>query len=135
MIVRVSPTGQIDPHPYARGFTAPTGMAFAPDGFGKYAADLFIADAGDYQIPAPMTQALKHNGIIYRVSSDGSPHQVAIGFINPIGVTFVDMHTLWITDINGDFIAGKRELPDGFVVKSDRTQLDGGKTAWAAAPP
>jgi len=114
-IVRVSPTGQIDPHPYARGFTAPTGMAFAPNGFGKYAGDLFVADAGDYQIPVPMTQALKHDGIIYRVSSDGSLHKVAIGFINPIGVTFVDSHTLWITDINGDFIAGKRELPDGFI--------------------
>ena len=67
------------------------------------------------QIPVPMTQALKHDGIIYRVSSDGSLHKVATGFINPIGVTFVDSHTLWITDINGDFIAGKRELPDGFI--------------------
>jgi hypothetical protein len=27
---------------------------------------------------------------------------------------------LWVTDINGDFIAGKRELPDGFVVKIQR---------------
>jgi hypothetical protein len=50
------------------------------------------------------------------VPSDGSLHKVATGFINPIGVTFVDSHTLWITDINGDFIAGKRELPDGFIV-------------------
>jgi hypothetical protein len=116
IIVRVSPTGQIDSHPFARGFTAPTGMAFAPNGFGKYANDLFVADAGDYQIPVPMTQALKHDGIIYRVPSDGSLHKVATGFINPIGVTFVDSHTLWITDINGDFIAGKRELPDGFIV-------------------
>jgi hypothetical protein len=22
---------------------------------------------------------------------------------------------LWVSDINGDFIAGKRELPDGFI--------------------
>lgn len=115
MIVRVSPTGQIDPHPYARGLTGPTSMAFAPAGFGKYAGDLFVADAGDYQIPVPMTQALKHDGIIYRVPADGSLHKVAAGFVNPIGVTFVDNHTLWITDINGDFIAGKRELPDGFI--------------------
>ena len=115
MIVRISANGQIDSHPYARGFTAPTGMAFAPNGFGKYASELFVADAGDYQIPVPMTQSLKRDGIIYRVSSDGSLHKVATGFVNPIGVTFVDAHTLWITDINGDFIAGKRELPDGFI--------------------
>jgi len=25
-------------------------------------------------------------------------------------------NALWVSDINGDFIAGKRELPDGFVV-------------------
>jgi len=117
IIVRISPAGQIDPHPYARGFTAPTGMAFAPRGFGQYGGDLFVADAVDYQIPVPMTQALKHDGIIYRVSADGSLHKVATGFINPIGVTFVDNRTLWITDINGDFIAGKRELPDGFIAE------------------
>jgi hypothetical protein len=116
IIVRVSPTGEVDPHPYARGFTSPTGMAFAPHGFGNYGGQLFVADAGDYQIPVPMTQALKHDGIIYRVTPDGSLHKVATGFVNPIGVDFVDRHTLWITDINGDFIAGKRELPDGFVV-------------------
>ena len=115
MILRVSPTGKVDPQPYAKGFTAPTGLAFAPKGFGKYAGELFVADAGDYQIPVPMTQALKRDGIIYRVASDGTLHKVATGFVNPIGVTFVDSQTLWITDINGDFIAGKRELPDGFI--------------------
>jgi len=25
-------------------------------------------------------------------------------------------NTLWVADINGDFIYGKRELPDGFIV-------------------
>jgi hypothetical protein len=116
MIFRVSPAGQIDSNPYARGFTAPTGMAFAPSGFGHSKSDLFVADAGDYQIPVPMTQPLKHDGIIYRVSTNGALHKVATGFVNPIGVAFVDNQTLWITDINGDFIAGKRELPDGFII-------------------
>jgi len=115
VVLRVSPNGTIDSHPFARGFTAPTGLAFAPKGFGNYAGDLFVADAGDYQIPVPMTQALKHDGVIYRVSTDGVLHKIATGFINPIGLTFVDRQVLWVSDINGDFIAGKRELPDGFI--------------------
>lgn len=32
------------------------------------------------------------------------------------GGTIVD-DAVWVSDINGDFIAGKRELPEGFVVK------------------
>lgn len=40
---------------------------------------------------------------------------MASGFINPWGLRFVG-NTLWVSDINGDFIYGKRELPDGFIV-------------------
>ena len=41
---------------------------------------------------------------------------VAAGFFNPAGVRFID-GKLWVSDINGDFIAGKRELPDGFIAE------------------
>ncbi len=62
-----------------------------------------------------MTQALKNDGKVYRVA-DGALHLVASGFVNPAGVRFLD-GKLWISDINGDFIAGKRELPDGFIAE------------------
>jgi hypothetical protein len=117
MILSVSPAGAVDAKPYARGFTSPAGMAFAPQGFGQYGGQLFVTDVGDFQIPVPMTQRLKPDGVVYRVTTDGQPHRVATGFINPLGLTFVGDSKLWVTDINGDFIAGKRELPDGFIVE------------------
>jgi hypothetical protein len=64
----------------------------------------------------PMSQALARDGQVYRIAPDGTRALVASGFINPLGMQVVD-GALWVTDINGDFIAGKRELPDGFVVK------------------
>ncbi len=73
-------------------------------------------DVGQMEIPVPMTQALATDGKLYRVTADGQPHLVAAGFINPTGVLVVD-DAVWVSDINGDFIAGKRELPEGFVVK------------------
>jgi hypothetical protein len=115
VILRVSPDGKVDSKPYAGGFTTPTGLAFAPAGFGAYAGELFVADAGDFQIPVPMTQPVKSDGVIYRIGADGTRHAVASGFRNPMGLAFIDPHALWVTDVNGDFIAGKRELPDGFV--------------------
>ena len=63
-----------------------------------------------------MTQVLETDGKVYRVTEDGQLHLVASGFMNPAGLQVID-GTLWVTDINGDFIAGKRELPDGFIVK------------------
>src|SRR5262245_8520631 len=68
------------------------------------------------EIPVPMTQALATDGKLYRVTDDGKLHLVASDFINPVGVEFTN-DALLVTDINGDFIAGKRELPDGFIVK------------------
>jgi len=115
-VVQVSPDGKIADKPLVQGLTSPTGIAFAPTGFGAYAGQLFIADAGSLQAPVPMTQALTPDGKLYRASPDGTPQLVAAGFFNPVGVHFVN-NTLWISDINGDFIAGRRELPDGFVVE------------------
>lgn len=115
VVLRVGPDGKVDPVPYAKGFTTPTGLAFAPPGFGSHAGELFVADAVDFQIPVPMTQPVKSDGLIYRVTADGALHPVASGLRNPMGLAFVDARSLWVTDINGDFIGGKRELPDGFV--------------------
>ena len=63
-----------------------------------------------------MTQPLATDGKLYRVTPEGELKLVAAGFVNPLGVRFVDKK-LWVSDINGDFIAGKRELPDGFIVE------------------
>ena len=118
MVVRVAPDGQIKPNPVATGLTRPFGLDVAPAGFGPFKDQIFVTDAGDIQIPVPGTQALKHDGKIFRITPSGELKLVASGFINPAGARFIGNH-LWITDINGDFIAGKRELPDGFLVQID----------------
>jgi hypothetical protein len=116
LIVRITPDGKIDPKPVAKGLTSPLGLDIAPDGFGAYGGQIFVADVGDIQAPVPQTQALKRDGKIYRVTKDGELKLVAAGFVNPAGVRFIGNH-LWVTDINGDFVAGMRELPDGFLVQ------------------
>jgi crotonobetainyl-CoA:carnitine CoA-transferase CaiB-like acyl-CoA transferase len=60
-------------------------------------------------------QALRPDGQVHRVTPEGNLELVASGFINPWCLRFVGK-TLWVSDINGDFIYGKRELPDGFIV-------------------
>jgi hypothetical protein len=115
-IVSVATDGTIDPKPVAEGFARPTGITRAPASFGAYAGQLFITDAGKMEIPVPMTQTLAADGKVYRVTAEGAVQLVASGFVNPTGIEFVD-NALWVSDINGDFIAGKRELPDGFIVK------------------
>ena len=116
MVVRVSPDGKVDEKPVVEGLAQPMGLMRAPEGFGSYGGQLFIADVANIQAPVPMTQALKTDGKVYRAGEDGKLHLVASGFINPVGMLVVE-GSLWVTDINGDFIAGKRELPDGFIVK------------------
>ncbi len=115
-IVRISPDGKVEEEPLVTAATALTGMDFAPEGFGAYGRQLFVAELGSLQIPVPMTQTLPADGKVHRVTPDGQLHLVASGFINPLGLRFVDK-SLWITDINGDFIGGMRELPDGFIVE------------------
>lgn len=114
-IVAVSPEGKISDKPVVEGLTRPMGMDIAPQGFGQYGGQLFVADVESIQVPVPMTQALAADGKIYRATPEGTLQLVAAGFFNPAGVRFVDKK-LWVSDINGDFIAGKRELPDGFIV-------------------
>jgi hypothetical protein len=118
LIVSIEPDGKVDPKPVAMGLTTPLGLDVAPPGFGDYTGQIFVTDVGDIQVPVPQTQALKHDGKVYRVTKQGELKLVASGFINPAGARFIGHH-LWVTDINGDFIAGRRELPDGFLVQID----------------
>lgn len=116
MVVRVSSDGAVDEKPVVEGLFQPMGIMRAPGGFGTYGGQLFITDVANIQAPVPMTQALKTDGRVLRAGEDGKLHLVASGFMNPVGMLVVN-GALWVTDINGDFIAGKRELPDGFIVK------------------
>jgi hypothetical protein len=116
MIMYVSPEGKIKRKPLVWGLSSPGGMAFAPKDFGRYGSQLFFTDLGEFQTPVPMTQPLKPDGKVLRLSSNGIPKLVASGLINPLHLRFID-HKLWVSDLNGDFIGGKRELPDGFIVE------------------
>ncbi len=116
MIMRVSPKGEIDPTPLVWGLKTPGGMAFAPKDVKWYGGLLFFTDVGEFEAPVPMTQPLKRDGTVLRLSRGGIPKLVVSGFINPLHLRFIG-NKLWVSDINGDFIGGKRELPDGFIVK------------------
>ena len=63
-----------------------------------------------------MTHAPAADGQLFRITAEGAVHLVASGLHNPIGVHFA-ADRLWVSDINGDFVAGRRELPEGFVVE------------------
>lgn len=115
-IVRVSPEGKVDDKPVVTNKLPLGGLGFAPEGFGAYAGQLFVTELGTFQIPVPLTQALEADGKVYRVTPEGKLEPVASGFVNPLGLSFVG-NKLRVTDINGDFIAGQRELPDGFLVE------------------
>jgi hypothetical protein len=114
-IVEVATDGKIADKSLVEGLSRPMGMDIAPKTFGEYAGQIFVADVENIQVPVPMTQALQADGKVYRVA-DGALQLVASGFINPAGVRFIN-DKLWVSDINGDFIAGKRELPDGFIAE------------------
>jgi hypothetical protein len=116
--VKITPDGKVDPKPVATGLVRPAGLDLAPAGFGNYTGEIFVTDMGDIQVPVPQTQALKRDGKAYRVTKNGELKLVASSFVNPSGLRFIGDH-LWVTDINGDFIAGTRELPDGFLVQID----------------
>ena len=119
-IERVRADGTVD-EPLVRSstLTRPTGMSYAPAGFGAYGGQLFVADLGGANIQ--MTQATDADGRVYRIDAAGDVQLVASGFHNPVGLHFVG-DALWVTDINGDFIAGRRELPEGFVVAISPTR-------------
>lgn len=114
-VLRVLPDRKIVDKPVVEAPTLFGSLDFAPEGFGSYAGQLFVVDVGHYEIPVPLGQALRADGKVHRVTPEGKLELVASGLINPWGLRFVG-NALWVSDINGDFIYGKRELPDGFIV-------------------
>jgi hypothetical protein len=127
VIAKVRPDGTIEPEPLLR---APdlwlTGMAYAPRDFGDYGGQLFIAAqrAGKEYVEAvkagklreELTRPPREIGVVHRLTPKGEFKLVASGFRNPQGVHFVG-NRMWVSDLNGDFIAENRELPDGFIVE------------------
>jgi len=117
-IMRISPDGSVDPKPLVSGLTMPMGLAIAPPDFGSYGGEVFVLDAGEFEVPVPQTQSSRFDGKLLRLTKQGELKPVASGFANPSGLLFNQGH-LWVTDVNGDFIGGGRELPDGFLVQID----------------
>jgi hypothetical protein len=122
-ILQMRPDGTIDDKPFATGLTEPAAMAFAPNNFGHFGGELFVAEVGKWDNDIGITQApnkgpfaqVHSDGLVYRVTRDGKLAKVASGLRNPVGVGFIG-DTLIVTDINGDFHEGYQKFPDGFVV-------------------
>lgn len=114
-IIQISSAGVVAEHPFATGLDQPCGMLFAPKGFGPYGGQLLVVDSGDFHSPVPMTQPVKRDGRLYGVTPSGKLTVIASGFANPTGIAFLG-NRLVVSDINGDFHVGQRELPDGFLV-------------------
>jgi hypothetical protein len=101
-------------------------MVYAPSDFGAYGGQLFMAsrppmaetdtNRGLVSMREPLTHAPASAGEVYRLDDRGLFSLVATGFRKPHGVHFFQ-NRLWVSDVNGDFIAGRRELPDGFVIE------------------
>jgi hypothetical protein len=64
---------------YLVGFVNPTGWGYAPPGFGNYAGNLFIVDAGR---PAAKNEA-ERDGNVYRVDNKGVTRPYASGLVDP----------------------------------------------------
>jgi sugar lactone lactonase YvrE len=64
---------------YLVGFINPTGWGIAPSGFGSYAGNLFIVDAGR---PAAKNEAAR-DGTIYRLDNKGVVRPFASGLVDP----------------------------------------------------
>jgi hypothetical protein len=116
-VTQITADGRILPQYLVENLDTPTGLAFAPAGFGAYAGNLFIADLGGIMaIPAPRDQAPPRNGRVLRIASDGKAVAFASGFASPLGLRFIGQRLI-VCDINGDYIGGGIELPDGFVTE------------------
>ena len=64
---------------YLVGFVNPTGWGYAPAGFGGYAGNLFIVDAGK---PAAKNAA-ERDGSVYRLDNKGVVRPYASGLVDP----------------------------------------------------
>ncbi|HVN89522.1 MAG TPA: hypothetical protein VMT61_06895 [Candidatus Binataceae bacterium] len=115
-IIRVMPDGKVSGTPLAESPNLFGSFDYAPAGFGPYAGQLFVTDVGYYEIPVPLAEPLRPDGKVYRVSPSGKFELVASGFVNPWDLRFIKQ-SLWVSDVNGDFIYGHREIPDGFIAE------------------
>ena len=115
-ILAIHADGKVDDKAIAEAPTMLGSIDFAPPGFGAYGGQIFVVEVGAYEIPVPAGRPLAADGKLHRVTADGKLELVASGFINPWNVRFIG-NRLWVGDINGDFIYGRRELPDGFIVE------------------
>ena len=115
-ILAIHADGKVDNKAIAEAPTMFGSIDFAPAGFGAYGGQIFVVEVGSYEIPVPAGRPLAADGKLHRVTAAGKLELVASGFINPWNVRFVG-NRLWVSDINGDFIYGRRELPDGFIVE------------------
>ncbi|MGD9763476.1 MAG: hypothetical protein AB7V27_07175 [Candidatus Binatia bacterium] len=115
-VLRVSPIGIVDTDPVVSGLTFPSGIRVAPLGFGTFGGELFVADLGRVQSQVRLTEAEPDDGAIYRAGADGKLRLVAKGLRNPMGLRFIGGR-LWISDIAGDFLGARRELPDGYIAQ------------------
>jgi hypothetical protein len=115
-VTQITADGRVLPNYLVENLDTPSGLAFAPPGFGSYGSSLFIADIGGIMpIPAPRDKAPPRNGRVLRVDADGKAVPFASGFASPLGLRFIAQRMI-VCDINGDYIGGGIELPDGFVV-------------------
>jgi len=116
-VTQITADGKVVPECLVEGLQAPSGLAYAPAGFGPYAEDLFVADIGGATpMPVPKDRALPRNGRIHRVDKEGKLHTFATGFAMPLGLRFIGTRLI-VCDVNGDYIGGGQELADGFVVE------------------
>lgn len=115
-ILAIRANGKVEDKALAEAPTMFGSIDFAPQGFGSYGGQIFVVEVGSYEIPVPAGRPLAADGKLHRVTPEGKLELVASGFINPWNVRFVG-NRLWVGDINGDFIYGRRELPDGFIVE------------------
>ena len=115
-ILAIHADGKVDAKAIAEAPTMFGSIDFAPAGFGAYGGQIFVVEVGTYEIPVPAGRPLAADGRLHRVTAEGKLELVASGFINPWNVRFIGKR-LWVGDINGDFIYGRRELPDGFIVE------------------
>jgi hypothetical protein len=66
--------------------------------------------------PAPRDNPPTRAGRVLHIDRAGKSHVFAEGFASPLGLRFVGKRMI-VCDINGDYIGGGIELPDGFVVE------------------
>lgn len=116
-ITQITADGKVLPEFIAADLLAPSGLGYAPDGFGAYAGDLFVADLGGMMpTPAPRDNPPPRAGRVLHIDRSGKAHVFAEGFASPLGLRFIGKRMI-VCDVNGDYIGGGIELPDGFVVE------------------